>query len=296
MTASADASSGPSRRRPSSVNSATSPDDMKRCVPGRLDGAGQARGDQQGAQREGGLVGRRDQHDVGAHDIGDDPGQVRVVRAAEQQRVDRGLADRRQQPLGQHRHLVARRDASFDELDEARDMRRTSGRRRSRPTPPRRSTARWYEPDPTVPTVPMTPIRPLRVASTSACAPGWMTPTTGTSSSAARSTAEAAVLHATTMTLASCWSIRKRAICRGVRGDLGLRLRAVRVAARVADVDDVLGRQQVDDGAGDGQATEATVEHADRPVRRGVHRADTLPAGSIGRQARPMRRPVIAKR
>ena len=82
----------------------------------------------------------------------------------------------------------------------------------------------------------------------------------------------------------------------GVAGDLGLRLRAIRVAAGVADVDDVLGGQQVDHGAGDRQATEATVEHADRPVHRCVHRADTLPAGQIRRQARPIRRPVMASR
>ena len=52
----------------------------------------------------------------------------------------------------------------------------------------------------------------------------------------------------------------------GVAAHLGQRLRAVRVAAGVADVDEVLGRQQVDHGPGDGQAAEPGVEHPDRPI------------------------------
>src|SRR3546814_13799803 len=41
---------------------------------------------------------------------------------------------------------------------------------------------------------------------------------------------------------------------------------AVRVATRVPHVDEVLGRQQVDEGSGDGQATETAVEHPDGPL------------------------------
>ena len=45
--------------------------------------------------------------------------------------------------------------------------------------------------------------------------------------------------------------------------DLGDRQRAVRAVGGVADVDDVLVGQQVDDGARDGQAADAGVEDAD---------------------------------
>ena len=44
------------------------------------------------------------------------------------------------------------------------------------------------------------------------------------------------------------------------------RPRAVRVASRVADVDEVLGGEQIDDGAGDGEPAEPGVEHPDRPI------------------------------
>ena len=56
-----------------------------------------------------------------------------------------------------------------------------------------------------MPTVPMTPTAPVRVAATSARAPGSITPTTGTGSSAlsSSSAAAAAVLHATTKSLTS---------------------------------------------------------------------------------------------
>ena len=50
--------------------------------------------------------------------------------------------------------------------------------------------------------------------------------------------------------------------------DLGLGPGPVRVAAGVADVDEVLGRQQVEHGPGDGQAPEAGVEHPDGPIHR----------------------------
>ncbi len=56
-----------------------------------------------------------------------------------------------------------------------------------------------------VPVVPTTPIRPVRVADTAASAPGWITPTTGMSSSS-RSVASAwavAVLQAMTSSLMS---------------------------------------------------------------------------------------------
>ena len=62
----------------------------------------------------------------------------------------------------------------------------------------------------------------------------------------------------------------------GVRAHVGGVLVAVRVAARVADVDDVLVGQQVDDRARHGEATEAGVEQTDRSgdVGGGVHVAE----------------------
>ena len=87
-----------------------------------------------------------------------------------------GVDDGRQQPLGQHVHLVAARLAPLDELDEARAGRagELDARRRLRRRPAGR------RPSAIVPTVPMTPTRPLRVAATSERTPGSMTPTTGT--------------------------------------------------------------------------------------------------------------------
>ena len=177
-----------------------------------------------------------------------------------------GLAHRGQQPLGEDRHLVTARSR------RARRTRPDPGhaahvRWTSAPVAP---TARWYEPDPTVATVAMTPTWPLRVACTSARAPGSTTPITGTGSSSVNSVER-----------------RRR---RGVAGDhdrLGVevldqapgelagerpqlveRAVAVRIAAGVADVDDVLVGQQVDHRSGDGQSAEPGVEHADRPVHR----------------------------
>ena len=45
--------------------------------------------------------------------------------------------------------------------------------------------------------------------------------------------------------------------------------RAIGIPAGVADIDEVLGGQQIDDGPGDGETAETAVEHADRPVVHG---------------------------
>ena len=121
-----------------------------------------------------------------------------------------------------------------------------------------------------VPTVPMTPTSPLRVACTSALAPGSTTSMTGTGSSAFRSSSAAAeaVLHATTMAFTSKSFTRLQASSRANCAHLVLRPGAVRVAAGVADVHQVLGGQEVDDGAGDGEPAEAAVEHPDRSIHR----------------------------
>ena len=95
-----------------------------------------------------------------------------------------------------------------------------------------------------------------------------MTLMTGTSTdSRSRSRpAAAAVLHATTTILTSCSSTSLAVICRAKVADLVERPRAVGIAAGVADVDEVLLREQVDDRPGHGQTAESAVEHADRPV------------------------------
>ena len=56
----------------------------------------------------------------------------------------------------------------------------------------------------------------------------------------------------------------------GVAAHLVERLAAVRVAAGVADVHEVLGGQQIDDRPGDGEPAEPGVEHADRPIHAGA--------------------------
>ena len=141
-----------------------------------------------------------------------------------------------------------------------------------------------------MPTVPMTPTWPLRVADSMARTPGSITPTTGTSSdraSSSRSAAAAAVLHATTSSFTSCSSTSQRPIwwanartSSSGRGPVG-------VPAGVADVDEVLGRQQVDEGPGHGEAAEPAVEHADRArihdrtrYRRGALRSDNVDDGA----------------
>ena len=74
---------------------------------------------QEVADLERGLVRARHQHDVPAHHVADRTGEQRVVRAPEHERVDVGVAHRRQQPLGEHVHLVGVDVARLDELDEA---------------------------------------------------------------------------------------------------------------------------------------------------------------------------------
>ena len=89
------------------------------------------------------LVRRRHEHDLASHHVADRTGEVRVVRATEQQRVDLRIPHRREQPFGEHVHLIARRVAPLDELDETRtrrarelDIRRARSRPRAgtRPT------------------------------------------------------------------------------------------------------------------------------------------------------------------
>ena len=119
-----------------------------------------------------------------------------------------------------------------------------------------------------VPTVPMTPTRPVRVAcaerpharvdhsddrhversrSESSAAAAAVLQATTTSFTPRRSTSSAVIWWANSATSSSG------------RGPYGYR-------AGVAQVDQVLARQQVDERPGDGQATEPGVEHPDGTV------------------------------
>ena len=139
---SAEASSGPRRRRPRSCE----PCHVARRVPsdagagGRPGSRGRRRSSSvSSAHLEGRLVGRADEHDVAAHHVGDHPGQVRVVGAAEQQGVDVGrLAS----------GPAAARPASSPGRPRSRPARRTrrspgTPRRELAPAPPWPATARW---------------------------------------------------------------------------------------------------------------------------------------------------------
>ena len=137
--------------------------------------------------------------------------------------------------------------------------------------------ARTYACERIVPAVPMTPMWPERVARTAARAPGSTTPMTGTSSSVAQHRQR----------------VRRRRVARDddrldalleqERADLAAvaphrlgRLRAVRHARRVAEVDEALDGKLAHDRMRDGEAAEPGVEDADgRGVprrRRGVRR------------------------
>ena len=117
-----------------------------------------------------------------------------------------------------------------------------------------------------VPTVPMTAMRPVTVARRAARRPGSMTLTTGTSIEARSPSrpAAAAVLHATTISLASVFADQLGGDLPGEGPHLVQRPRAVGIAAGVADVDEVLLREQVDDSPGYRQTAESAVKHADR--------------------------------
>ena len=66
----------------------------------------------------GGLLGAGHQRHRVAHDDRQQPGEQRVVRAAEHERVDAGGVQRRQVGLGQAEQLPAAGDPALDELGE----------------------------------------------------------------------------------------------------------------------------------------------------------------------------------
>ena len=133
------------------------------------------------------------------------------------------------------------------------------------------ANASSYARDLIVPTVPITPTRRLRVCRTAARTAGWMTSTTG-------------MPYALGEALTGIPQHgRRRGVARDheqldalgdevvhhrerVAAHLGDRLRAVRRVRGVADVEDGLLRQLVDDRAGHGESADAAVEDSDRRV------------------------------
>ena len=242
-------------------------------------------------QRERGLVGRADQDHLRAHHVGDDAGQVRVVGAAEQQRVDVGRPHRREEALGQDRHLLAVGLAPLDELDEARARR--GGERDVRPgrlDGPGVGAGRHGA---------------HRADHADAARPGGLD-----------EGSRAGLDHLEDGDRQLGRQLVEAGRGRGVAGhdhglglevldqapgqlagedlDLGLGPGPVRVAAGVADVDEVLGRQQVEHGPGDGQPPEAGVEHPDGPIhrRQATERPASGPATlAAARKPRPGWRP-----
>ena len=109
------------------------------------------------AHRERSLIRTRHQYDIPAHHVTDRTGEQGVMRTAEDQRVHRGGANRRQQTLSENVNLVTLDVAGLHELDEARARgalegdrsverrRRRAGTRPTRSCPPCRSP----RPDPT---------------------------------------------------------------------------------------------------------------------------------------------------
>ena len=190
------------------------------------------------------------------------------MRAAEQQRIDVGGLDRCQQPLGEDRDLVARRLAALDELDEARargcgqiDI-RTGRRNRSlvgtgadrtdradhsdtsrRARFHQRPRARLDDVDDQDGQFLLQHVE-RRGRRRVACDDDGL---------------HIVLLHEAPRQLP------------GEFANLGLRSRSVRIPAGVADVHEMFGRQQVDDGTGNGESTEPTVEHPDRSGHLGTH-------------------------
>ena len=204
-------------------------------------------------------------------DVADRTGEQGVVRATEHQRVDVGRAHRRQQPLGEHVDLVRVDVARLDELHEAgargaRELDASSSLLAGEPLVrrPTRSCRRCRS------------RRPGRCGVTldrRRAGPARSRRSPGSSSGprSASSAAAAALLHATTSAFTSR-SSSTSVISSAYVEHLVARLRPVREPAGVAEVDDVLVGQQVDERAQHREATEAGVEDADRPRHAHVPR------------------------
>ena len=85
---------------------------------GQVVGAQRAEVGQDAEDILGGLLGAGDEGHAVAHDVGDDAGQQRVVRAAEDEGVDAPRRDRLEVLVGHPQQLRPAGDAGLDELDE----------------------------------------------------------------------------------------------------------------------------------------------------------------------------------
>ena len=126
-----------------------------------------------------------------------------------------------------------------------------------------------------VPTVPMTPTRPDVVACTRARTPGSITldqrhGQVGGQVGQRRRRGRVAG-HDDDLDVVLLHQVPRQLAGEGAH--LGLRPGAVGVAAGVAEVDEVLVGEQVEEGPGHGEPTEAGVEHAEGPGR---HQRATL--------------------
>ena len=138
-----------------------------------------------------------------------------------------------------------------------------------------------------MPTVPITPMRPVRVTLAAARRPGSITPTTGIVEPLAAARRARPRPRCCTRPRAAFTSRSSEHVgdLERVLQHLVARLRPVREPAGVAEVDDALVGQQVDERAEHGEPAEPGVEHADRRASR-----SSCAPGGAGAAGRPPRR------
>ena len=212
---------------------------------------------------EGRLVGRGDEHHVAPHHVADRPGQERVVGAAQEQGVHARGPDGGEQTLRQDVDLIALGLAPLDELDEAGAS--TAGELHRRPLRPPRPLVRTRRDGPD---------RAYDAHS----------PVPGDEDGRAHAWVDHSDQGDVELEPEQIQGGGRRGVARDhdhlhamfadeVGGDLTGELAhlvqgpgTVRVPAGVAYVDDVLPRDQVEDGPGHCQPAEAAVEDPDRAV------------------------------
>ena len=183
--------------------------------------------------------------------------------AAQQQRIDVGVADRGQQPLGEHHHLVARRLASLDELHETRARRARQRHGRAGVDHGADVGARRHRADGADDADP-TRHRGLHESS--------CTRNDHVDDGNRQLVAELVEAGCRRRVAGDHDGLGVVVVDEAPRQFVGVaanvveRLGPVRIAARVADVDEILGRKQIDRRPGDGQPAEPGVEHPDRPI------------------------------
>ena len=226
-----------------------------------------------------------DERDALAHDLADDVLEQRIVRAAEDQRVE--LVRARAAPGTRARPGASRRGRS----SPPRRAARTAGRRARRPRAPgasARSAGRTRRSAPCSRSrsrrrLPRPAVRSRRRRAR----PGSITPTTGTPTARRPSSGSAsalAVLHATTIAFTSRSSRKRDDLAREARHRL-LRLVAVGQARDVAEVDELLVGQDAQQLAHDGEPADPRVEDAERA--RVAHRHSDTSSGASSRRCPP---------